>query len=582
MKRFIIPALSLVLVLAASCSRVKDGDYVFQILTTNDVHGAYFDSTYTSTRTRPSLLAVSAYVDSVRTAIGKDYVVLLDGGDCLQGDNASYYFNYVDTSSVHIYARMADYMGYDAVAVGNHDIEAGHPVYDRIRRQMKAPLLASNALKESDREPYFLDYVTFVRKGVKFAVVGYTNPNIKKWLSEEQWKGMYFEALVPFVQQDVNIIREKENPDVLIVVAHTGTGRGDGSDFENCGADLFNTLEGVDLVVCAHDHRQEVLNGDGICMLNAGSRCNYIGVCEIALTFEKGECVAKKLNGRLAKVDKDKVDQKMKEKFREDYEKVKAFTVKEIGTLAVDIRTREAFIGQSDYLNLIHTVSLSAEPANISFAAPLTYNGLISAGTLVYNDLFTIYPYENQLVVVKMTGKEIRKYLEYSYNTWINTVSFKNLNGHLLKIIDREDKRNGGKRYSFKNASFNFDSAGGLVYSVDVTKLYGQRVYIESLAGGEPFSESAWYNVAMTSYRANGGGDILKEGAGLDTEKIEERIVAQYPEIRDMIYEYVTSFGTIDPAVIGDKAVVGEWSFIPESVAAPMLKKDFNLLFSSL
>lgn len=582
MNRFGFAALAALLFLSMSCSGIKDGEYTFHILTTNDVHGAYFDSTYTSGHTRPSLLAVSAFADSVRSAAGRERVILLDGGDCLQGDNASYFFNYVDTSSIHIYARMADYMGYDAVAVGNHDIEAGHPVYDRIRRQMKTPFLASNALRESDRKPYFLDYVTFERCGVKFAVLGYTNPNIKKWLSEKQWKGMYFETLVPFVQQDVNLVREKEKPDVVIVVAHTGTGAGDGSDMENCGADLFKTLEGVDLVVCAHDHRQEVLNGEGICMLNAGSRCNYVGVCDLTLTFKSGECVGKKVSGRLAKVDKTKTDEKMREMFREDYEKVKAFTVKEIGTLTSNIRTNLSFKGQSDYLNLIHTVCLTASPAEISFAAPLTYNGIVKSGTLVYNDLFTVYPYENTLMVVKMTGKEIRNYLEYSYDTWINSVPVTGKGGHVLKIRNREDKRNGGKRWSFVNASFNFDSAGGINYTVDVTRPYGKRIEILSMADGRPFSDDGWYNVAMTSYRANGGGDILKLGAGIEPETMESRIVSMSCEIREMVYEYIRDNGVVNPAVFGDKSKVGEWSFIPESVAEPLLNKDFRLLFPSL
>ena len=115
--------------LALSCGRtLKDGDYTLTVLSTNDVHGTWFDSTYVDARTRPALTAVKYYVDSVRTANGAENVMLLDAGDCLQGDNAAYYFNYVDTTQTHVYTRMAAYMGYDAIAVGNHDIETGHPV----------------------------------------------------------------------------------------------------------------------------------------------------------------------------------------------------------------------------------------------------------------------------------------------------------------------------------------------------------------------------------------------------------------------------------------------------------------------
>ena len=154
MKNFFTLSAVIALSVLAGCGP-KDGQYTFHLLTTNDVHGCYFDSLYTGGGTRNSLMSVSWYADSVRNAAGKGNVILVDAGDCLQGDNAAYYFNYVDTVSRHVYARMADYMRYDAVVVGNHDIETGHPVYDRIVRQMKTPFLAANAISETDGSPYF-------------------------------------------------------------------------------------------------------------------------------------------------------------------------------------------------------------------------------------------------------------------------------------------------------------------------------------------------------------------------------------------------------------------------------------------
>ena len=115
-------------VLLLSCGP-EDGTYSFWICTTNDVHGRYFDSLYVDSATAGSLLAVSATVDSVRKAVGPQNLILVDVGDCVQGDNASYYYNYVDTLSPLLYARLVDFMGYDEVVVGNLDIEAGDPVY---------------------------------------------------------------------------------------------------------------------------------------------------------------------------------------------------------------------------------------------------------------------------------------------------------------------------------------------------------------------------------------------------------------------------------------------------------------------
>ncbi len=570
--------LPLLMLLFSGCGGPRDGKYTFRILTTNDVHGCYFDSVYVGDRTKNSLLAVSYLVDSVRAATGGENVVLIDAGDCLQGDNAAYYFNYVDTVTPHLYGRMADYMKYDAVAVGNHDIETGHPVYDRLDREMKTPLLAANAIADASGKPYFQDYVILKRHGVKIAVLGFTNPNMKNWLSYSLWSGMKFESLIPLVQNDVDRVIEKEKPHLVIVAAHAGTGNGDGTQLENQGMDLFRSLKGVDFLICAHDHRPFVAQNDSICLINSGSHCRNVGSGTVTLEFVDGKCVSKTLEAGLIPVHKEKVDAEMKEVFFPDYEAVKEFTLRPVGELKVPLRTRDAYAGMSDYINLLHAVSLSVPEARLSLAAPLTFNGYVRPGTLLYNDLFTVYPFENQLYVVRMTGKEVIDCLEYSYAAWVNTVKGRG-DEHILRIVNEPDPRTGQKRWSFVGRSYNFDSAGGLVYDVDVTKPAGSRITVKSLADGAPFSEDAEYNVAMTSYRASGGGGILREGAGIDTDSIDSRIVARYPEIRELVYDYLQEHGSIDPAVIGSPELIGEWHFIPEAIADRLMDKDMRLMF---
>ena len=576
MKR-IIPVLAGILVLLSACCGPKDGVYTFRLLTTNDVHGRYFDSLYVNDRTNASLLNVSWYADSIRVEEGVENVILVDAGDCLQGDNAAYYYNYVDTEAEHLYARMVDHIGYDAVVVGNHDIETGHPVYDRIDSQMKTPFLAANAIRTDDGKPYFQEYVTLDRHGLKITILGFTNPNIKNWLSPLLWEGMEFKSLVPFVQETLDRVRAKEKSDIVIVAVHAGTGEGDGSQLESQGLDLLNSLDGVDFVVCSHDHRPVVINRDDRCLINAGSHCRNLGSGTITVKVEDGKIVSKTLKADLIPIDKNKVDEEMKALFRPEYEAVKAFTIKEVGELKSDLRTRDAYRGMSDYINLVHAVSLGCPPAQISFAAPLTFNGFVKAGTLVYNDLFTIYPFENQLFVVKMTGKEIKDYLEYSYGTWINTID--SADDRLLRIVNEPDPRTGQKRWSFVGRSYNFDSAAGLNYVVDVNRPAGERVIIESLADGTPFSFEAEYNVAMTSYRASGGGGLMREGAGIDTDRIGERVVEYYPEIRELIYDYLVEHKEIDPARTGDPSLIGQWKFVPEAMAEKAMDRDMDLLF---
>ena len=266
----------------------------------------------------------------------------------------------------------------------------------------------------------------------------------------------------------------------------------------------------------------------------------------------------------------------MRAHFQKDYEAVKAFTLKEVGILNTDLWTRDAYRGMSDYMNLIHTLSLSCKPAEISFGAPLTFNGYVKSGILRYNDLFTIYPFENQIFVVSMTGEEIKGYLEVSYDKWINTIA--KADDHLLKIRQNDDPRTQQRGWSFVNRSYNFDSAAGINYTVDVTKPFGERILISGMADGSAFELERKYNVAMTSYRASGGGGLLQE-AGIDTDRIDDRTVARYPEIRNILYDYLMENGSIDPEVIGNPAVIGSWKFVPEQLAAQAMERDMQLLF---
>ena len=556
----------------------KDGDYCLRVLTTNDLHGSLFDSTYVDGNVKNSLFAVKWYVDSVRSAAGEDNVLLLDDGDFLQGDNSVYYFNYVDTLTPHIFPRMASYMGYDVVVGGNHDIETGHRVYDRVAADLEAagiPFLAGNAIRNDNGEPYFPYYTILKRSGLKVAVLGYDNANIAAWLNESLWSGMTFKSLIPLVQENVDEVIARENPQVVVVAVHSGTGRGDGSVLESQGLDLFNSLHGVDVLVCAHDHAPFVVTKDGHCLVNSGSHARNLGYAEVNLTVSGGKVVSKSATSSLIRVDRKRADKTMSEAFHKDYEAVKAFTLREVGELKADLRTRDSFSGMSPYINLIQTISLQSTGAQISFAAPLSFNSTVKAGTLVYNDLFTIYPYENQIYLMSLCGAEIQKYLEYSYDLWIQSPD----SGHVLKIKDRPDPRTGTVRWSFVERSYNFDSAAGINYTVDVTKPAGQRVQITSLADGTPFNAGTIYRVAMTSYRAAGGGGHLPQGVGLTSEQIEKRTLDKFPEIRNLLYDYLQTNGSIDPEVVGDPSVIGSWSFVPEKTVRPLLEKDMKLMF---
>ena len=523
--------------LISSKDALKDGEYNVTVCETTDVHGAYFDSTYVEgVAAKTSLANVSAYLKSLREN-GID-PVLVDNGDNLQGDNAAYYFNYVATDVPHIYPRIVSYLGYDAIIVGNHDIEAGHGVYDRVKAELTVPYLAANAAQDRDEngtadmdenpknklvtDSYFLPYCMVDRGGVRIAVIGMTNGNIKSWLGEKIWQGIDFQIIHDIAQRLIDQISAKEKPHLVILAVHSGTGT-ELPDRENEALYLASSLTGVDLVMCGHDHRptaREVENPAGsVILLNAGTKAAVVGEADFTLTVKNGKVVGKQVDCKLVPMDKYPADPDYVAAFKDDFNAVKAFANRPIGKIAENIFLADALDGPSSYINLVQTVQLAASGADISFAAPLTSRGVVPKGVIAFQDLVTIYKFENELYLVEMTGQQVKDYLEYSYDNWVNR----------------------------RGPSYNWDSADGILYEVSRSAPAGDRVKILSMKDGSPFDPAKTYKVAMTSYRANGGGDLLTEGAGIDPTQM--KVLEKYKDIRSIIGDYIAGQEEIVPEV---------------------------------
>jgi len=180
-----------------------------KILETSDVHGCVFPQDLVKQSIRKGSLAqVETYVTGLR-ADKKQTVILLDNGDILQGTPFVYYYNYVDTIGVHQLATIMNYMHYAAGTVGNHDIEPGHGVYDKFRKELDYPWMAANAVVNTTGKPYFKPYVILHRDGLKIAVLGMITPGIPNWLPPSIWSGMHFADMVKTARYWVKYIREK-------------------------------------------------------------------------------------------------------------------------------------------------------------------------------------------------------------------------------------------------------------------------------------------------------------------------------------------------------------------------------------
>jgi len=575
MKRFIRIVVMCFCVLSASA---QEQEVKLKFIETSDIHGNYFPYNFISRQPwQGSLARVAALVEKEREVYGEN-LILLDNGDILQGQPSAYYYNYIDTVSTHVCAAMLNYMRYDAATLGNHDIETGRTVFDRWIEDCRFPVLGANIIDTATGEPYTPPYVTFQREGVKVVVLGMITPAIPVWLSENLWPGLRFDDMEESARKWMEIIREKEKPDAVIGLFHAGQNEVlmGGKYKDNASLSVAENVPGFDVVMMGHDHRREcrkVVNvaGDSVLIINPANNGLVVGDVEISFVLENGRVKSRQVQGQLTATEAYGVSEDFMRQFDTQYQTVQEFVGKKIGTFTESLSTRPSYFGPSAFIDFIHTLQLELSGAEISFAAPLSFDAEIKAGDIYVSDMFNLYKYENMLYVMELTGQEIKGFLEESYALWTNRMA--SAEDHLLLLRERPD---GGERGTFLHASFNFDSAAGILYTVDVTRPYGEKITILSMADGTPFCVDKVYKVALNSYRGNGGGELLTKGSGIPQDELTDRVVfSTDKDLRYYLMEYIESKGTLDPKSLD------QWKFVPEEWTVPAAQRDSILLFGT-
>lgn len=555
---------------------MKTRDIHLKLIETSDIHGNFFPYNFvTDQPTEGSLARVCALLEKMREKYGQR-LIYIDNGDILQGQPTAYYYNFVDTQTEHPGAAMLNYLRCDVGNMGNHDIEAGHAVYDRWVRECHFPVLGANIIDVHTGEPYLTPYVMLEREGVRIAVLGMITPAIPMWLPETLWSGLRFEDMEECARHWVPLIREKERPDLVIGVFHAGKESVRQVDFYNEDAtmDIARNVPGFDVLLIGHDHRRycgTVTNVEGrrVWVVNPANNGVMVGDVDIHLSKLGSRVVRKKITAKLTRVGNYGVSRPFMDCFAGVYDTVEDFVSRRIGTVAETMSTEPAYFGPSAFIDFIHSMQLELTDADISFCAPLSYDAEIRAGDMHMRDMFTLYRYENMLYTMRLTGREVKAYLEYSYALWTNRMQSPADHIMLLTPID-----NAGKRLGFQNFAFNFDSAAGIRYTVDVTRPQGEKLHILSMADGRPFEPDAVYRVAINSYRGNGGGELLTIGAGIPKEELASRIVdTTSKDLRYYLMEYIGRQGVVRPKSLD------LWRFIPEEWTKDAIERDRRLLF---
>lgn len=559
-----------------------------KIIQTTDEHGALFPYDFTDQKEiNNSLAQIYTYLKQEREKKDQE-VILLSGGDILQGTPAVYYYNFEKTNVKNIFSEAMNYMKYDAAAVGNHDIETGHAVYDKFNKEINFPWLAANAINKKTGKTYFKPYTVIKRKGIKIAILGLITPYIPHWLPEKLWSGIEFEDMVKTAEKWIKIIKEKEKPDLMIGLFHSGVDYTYGNQSidddknENASKIIAQRVPGFDIIFVGHDHhgwnfKEKCIDGNEVQIIGATSSARDASVANVVLNFDKNlKTWKKEISGEIVESKNFVADQTLLKKFKNQFEEVKKYVSKPIGNFTETIYTREAIFGNSSFTDLINQVQLDETSADISFTAPLSLNAKIEKGKVYVGTMFKLYRYENFLYTMNLSGKEVKNYLEYSYSLWFNQM--KDENDNLLKF--RKDNSgniifdNRNQAPMLDNQYYNFDCALGINYTVDVSKPLGERINISSMTNGESFNFDKTYKVAINSYRGNGGGGHLVYGAKIPANELKNRVInSTDKDFRFYIMKWIEKHETINPKANGN------WKVIPEDWWKRAKEKDFELMF---
>ncbi|MDQ0712684.1 2',3'-cyclic-nucleotide 2'-phosphodiesterase/3'-nucleotidase [Streptomyces luteogriseus] len=540
--------------------------YAFTVLGTTDLHGNVFNWDYFTDKefddkdhNDVGLAKVSTLVNRVRAEKGRRNTLLIDAGDTIQGTQLSYYYAKVDPITakggpVHPMAQAMNAMGYDAAALGNHEFNYGIPVLRKFEQQCDFPLLGANALDAKTLRPAFAPYSmhrlrTPHGRDVKVAVLGLTNPGIAIWDKANVQGKMTFPGLEEQAAKWVPKLRSM-GADVVIVSAHSGSSGtssyGDQLPYiENAAALVAEQVPGIDAILVGHAHTEipeyfvtNKKTGQQVVLSEPLKWGQRLTLFDFELVFEKGCWKVEKVGAKVLNSNTVEEDSKITKLLVDEHEKVVAYVNQVIGTNAAEMTSAEAPYKDVPIIDLINHIQADTvkqalagtEHASLpvlSQAACFSRSARIPAGEVTIRDVAGLYVFENTLEARLMTGAQMKAYLEFSANYFVQTAPD--------AAVDPAKLTNANG-----TPDYNYDVVSGLSYEIDIAKPAGSRVTGVRFEG-QPLADDAKFVFAVNNYRANGGGNFPHVAAA-------PVLWSNSEEIRNTMIAWVKAKGSIDPA----------------------------------
>jgi 2',3'-cyclic-nucleotide 2'-phosphodiesterase / 3'-nucleotidase len=542
----------------------KNRTWSFSVLGTTDLHSHVFDWDYyldkaysDSKGNSVGVARVATLIKQQRAAKGEEHVLLVDAGDIIQGTSLAYYFARVqpitdEGAPKHPMAVAMNYMRYDAAALGNHEFNYGIEVLRKFESQCRFPLLGANALDAKTLKPAFQPYT--VKRicvpgapDIKVGILGLTNPGIALWDKDNVSGRMVFPGLVEQAKKYVPRLRAL-GCDVVFLTDHSGL---DGSSsygdelpyVENASNLVAQQVPGIDAILVGHTHVEvpsyTVKNeetGEDVLLSEPYCWGYRLSVFDFELELVRGQWKVTKKTAQTLNPNTVDEDPEIKKLLEADHELVVKYVNTPVGTCTEDLSAADSCWKDVPIMDFIHQVQMDTVKAGlsasdaalplISVAAPFSRTADIPAGSVTIKDIAGLYIYDNTLYGKKLTGAQLRDYLEYAAKYYHQVPAG--------TAVDTSTLTNANSFWDYM-----YDTAAGVSYDIDIAQPEGSR--IKNLAyNGTPVTDDQVFVVAVNNYRANGGSGYPHIAAA-------DIAYSSTNEIRQLMIDYVTSKATLDP-----------------------------------
>ena len=485
-------ALSIVATTAALPLSAQDTAHVVLVSTT-DIHGHISGWDFIEGRPFPGGLSrAGTVIDSLRAKY-PGQVVLVDAGDDLAGDQFAAYFA-THPRTPHPAMEIMDALEYDAIVPGNHEFNYGFDFFkETFRGQNFRPVCANCVLPGAGYNGtdslLFAPFITVPRGRVRVAIAGLTTPGAMVW-DAEHLRGKL--QIRPVGDRSTLFRRMRTEADVVIAVIHSGmdgaasydtAGIGD----ENVAASLAGGTDRPDAVVVGHSHREmrdSVING--VHFVQPLNWARSLSVLHLSLRKVGARWQVAGAQGELVSLANVPESGRLTRRLDPLVSAVRYWAEEIVGYASGPFEARAARTGATPLTAWMGETMRRAARADLAATAAFSTRRGIPDGDVRRSDVFGIYPYENTLRGVRVTGAQLRAYLEQTSQYY---------------VIGADNKLAVDPRFP----GYNFDIITGADYDFDLSRPMGQRVTRLEFRG-RAIAPTDSFTLAVNNYRQAGGG----------------------------------------------------------------------------